>query len=168
MRDCGPPDGSRLARAPGHVLRFTMGPQFGCHYTITPTNFVTLPEQRQRKKIGEFFGILRVVQNPLRIRLARKILGIPIDGNVGGAGQKGTRTSFGPPLRDPARGSGKGIWRVRALWRALCSTCRANRPIRGLAAAPQATAFWPKPLAQHVPPLWARAALHGTPNCQAA
>ena len=57
---------------------------FKYHYTVTPTNFVTLPEAKQRKKIGEFFDILRVIQKPIRIRLARKILTIPVDGQMVG------------------------------------------------------------------------------------
>ena len=50
------------------------------HYTISPTNFVTLPEEAQKKKMGEFFDILRVARKPIRIRLARKILPVPVDG----------------------------------------------------------------------------------------
>jgi len=57
---------------------------FGYHYTITPTNFVTLPESKQCKKIGEFFDMLRIIQKPIQIRLARKILTVPIDGNMVG------------------------------------------------------------------------------------
>lgn len=52
------------------------------NYTVTPTNFVTLPQDKQRKKIGEFFDMLRVIQKPIKIRLARKILAVPIEGQV--------------------------------------------------------------------------------------
>ncbi len=54
------------------------------HYTITPSNFVTLPEAKQRKKIGEFFDLLRVIQRPIKIRLTRKILPVPVDGRTVG------------------------------------------------------------------------------------
>ena len=57
---------------------------FPYHYTVTPTNFVTLPEAKQQKKIGEFFDILRTIQKPIRIRLARKILAVPVDGQTVG------------------------------------------------------------------------------------
>ena len=57
---------------------------FPYHYTVTPTNFVTLPEAKQQKKIGEFFDILRTIQKPIRIRLARKILAVPVDGQIVG------------------------------------------------------------------------------------
>ena len=58
--------------------------KFSYHYTVTPTNFVTLPEAKQRKKIGEFFDMLRVIQKPIRIRLARKVLPVPVDGKTVG------------------------------------------------------------------------------------
>ena len=58
--------------------------KFSYHYTVTPTNFVTLPEAKQRKKIGEFFDLLRIIQKPIRIRLTRKILPVPIDGQTVG------------------------------------------------------------------------------------
>ncbi len=61
-----------------------MGDGFSYHYTVTPTNFVTLPEEKQRKKLGEFFDLLRVIQKPIRIRLARKVLTIPVDGRMVG------------------------------------------------------------------------------------
>ena len=58
--------------------------KFSYYYTVTPTNFVTLPEAKQRKKIGEFFDLLRVIQKPIRIKLSRKILDIPVDGQMVG------------------------------------------------------------------------------------
>ena len=54
--------------------------KFTYHYTVTPTNFVTLPESKQRKKIGQFFDLLRLIHKPIRIRLARKVLFVPIAG----------------------------------------------------------------------------------------
>ena len=57
---------------------------FSYHYTVTPTNFVTLSEQGQKKKIGEFFDLLRVITKPIRIRLARKMLTVPVDGQMVG------------------------------------------------------------------------------------
>jgi len=57
---------------------------FSYHYTVTPTNFVTLPEDKQRKRIGEFLDILRTIQKPIRIRLARKMLTVPVDGRMVG------------------------------------------------------------------------------------
>ena len=58
--------------------------EFSYHYTVTPGNFVTLPEPKQRKKIGQFFDLLRVLQKPIKIRMARKILPVPVDGNTVG------------------------------------------------------------------------------------
>ena len=55
---------------------------FQYHYTVTPSNFVTLPESKQKKKLGEFFDILRIIQKPIRIRLARKILTVPVGGKM--------------------------------------------------------------------------------------
>ena len=52
------------------------------HYTITPTNFVTLPDEKQRKKLGEFFDILRVIEQEIHIIFSRKMLPVPIEGKM--------------------------------------------------------------------------------------
>ena len=72
--------------------------KFSYHYTVTPTNFVTLPEQKQRKKLGEFFDLLRVISKPIRIRLARKMLTIPVDGQMVGMPILQLYVSSGEPL----------------------------------------------------------------------
>ena len=74
------------------------GVKLSYHYTVTPTNFVTLPEQKQRKKLGEFFDLLRVISKPIRIRLARKMLTIPVDGQMVGMPILQLYVSSGEPL----------------------------------------------------------------------
>ncbi len=68
------------AAAPATALSPDADGPFSHHYTVTPTNFVTLPEAGRRRKIGAFLDLLRMVRGPLRIRLTRKFLTVPVGG----------------------------------------------------------------------------------------
>lgn len=45
---------------------------------------MTLPEAEQQKRIGAFFDLLRALRGPIRLRLARKLLEVPVGGRQEG------------------------------------------------------------------------------------
>lgn len=49
---------------------------------MTATNFVTLPEEKQIRKLGEFFDILRVIEKEIHVIFSRKMLPVPIEGQM--------------------------------------------------------------------------------------
>ena len=54
-------------------------------YSITPTNFLVLPEERQRQKLLDFFELLKMLQNTATVTLER----VPITVSYGsGVGEK--------------------------------------------------------------------------------
>ena len=53
-------------------------------YSITPTNFQRLPESKQRRRLGEFFELLRMLQGAAAITMER----VPITIRYGGSGRK--------------------------------------------------------------------------------
>lgn len=70
----------------GTILKFAgaeSGKQLYPHaYTITPSNFLILPEEKQRRKLVDFFDLLRMLQHTATITLER----VPITVRMGGAG----------------------------------------------------------------------------------
>ncbi|QLH07095.1 VirB4 family type IV secretion system protein [Nitrosopumilus ureiphilus] len=56
--------------------------RFKYFYTVTATNFITLPEEKQVRKLGEFFDILRVIEKEIHIIFSRKMLPVPIEGVI--------------------------------------------------------------------------------------
>ncbi len=72
-----------------NFVDFKRNPQFGFvnkrfkyFYTVTATNFITLPEEKQVRKLGEFFDILRVIEKRIHIIFSRKMLPVPIEGVI--------------------------------------------------------------------------------------
>lgn len=49
-------------------------------YTITPTNFLILPEEKQKRRLADFFDLLRMLQNTATITLEK----VPITVRMGG------------------------------------------------------------------------------------
>lgn len=56
--------------------------EFSHFYTITPTNFITLPLERQNAKLSEFFDILRALEKKIHVIFSRKMLSVPINGSM--------------------------------------------------------------------------------------
>jgi len=56
--------------------------EFKYFYTVTPTNFITLPEEKQMRKLGEFFNFLRTLEHEIHIVFSRKMLEVPIEGQM--------------------------------------------------------------------------------------
>ena len=53
---------------------------FEYFYTVDPSNFHSLPEDKQKQKIGEFLDLLRSLEYPIRITFTRKAVPLMIDG----------------------------------------------------------------------------------------
>ena len=74
--------------------------KFKYFYTVTATNFITLPEEKQVRKLGEFFDILRVIEKEIHIIFSRKMLPVPIDGQMTDMPIIQIQISSGEPLDD--------------------------------------------------------------------
>ena len=55
-------------------------PAYSHHYTVTPTNFLILPEAKQQRRLNEFFELLRMLQGRTVITLGR----VPLTVRYGG------------------------------------------------------------------------------------
>ena len=56
--------------------------QFKYSYSIIPTNFVNLSEENQAQKMGQFFDILRVIEDRIRITMSRRMVPITVEGQT--------------------------------------------------------------------------------------
>ena len=54
--------------------------RFEYFYTLDASNFYSLPEEKQRQKMGSFFDLLRSLEKPVRITFARKVVPLLVDG----------------------------------------------------------------------------------------
>ncbi len=56
--------------------------QFKYSYSIIPTNFVNLSEENQAQKMGQFFDILRVIEDRIKIITSRRMVPITVEGQT--------------------------------------------------------------------------------------
>ncbi len=56
--------------------------RFEYFYTIDPSNFHSLPEDRQKQRIGEFLDLLRSIEKPIRITFSRKSVPLMVGGRT--------------------------------------------------------------------------------------
>ncbi len=56
--------------------------QFKYSYSIIPTNFVNLSEENQTQKMGQFFDILRVIEDRIKITMSRRMVPITVEGQT--------------------------------------------------------------------------------------
>ena len=67
--------------------------QFKYSYSIIPSNFVNLSEENQAQKMGQFFDILRVIEDRIKITMSRRMVPItcrrPNSGHASHAGTYG-------------------------------------------------------------------------------
>ena len=56
--------------------------QFKYSYGIIPTNFVNLSEENQAQKMGQFFDILRVIEDKIKITMSRRMIPITVEGQT--------------------------------------------------------------------------------------
>ena len=55
---------------------------FTYSYSIIPTNFINLSEEAQVQRLGQFFDILNVIDDRIKITMSRKILPITVEGQI--------------------------------------------------------------------------------------
>ena len=55
---------------------------FAFSYSIIPTNFINLSEESQVQKLGQFFDILNVIDDRIKITMSRRIIPITVDGQI--------------------------------------------------------------------------------------
>ena len=55
-------------------------PIFEYFYTVDPSNFHSLPDEKQKQKIGEFLDMLRSLEKIIRITFTRKAVPLMVDG----------------------------------------------------------------------------------------
>lgn len=98
-----------LAKSEGSaaVTRYVCGvpglPEYRHAYTITPFNFLILPEEKQRRKLGDFFDLLRMLQHTSTITLERVPITVQMGGGV--SSQNKTDDAVRPVKKSPAQPS---------------------------------------------------------------
>ena len=56
--------------------------EFAYFYTVDPSNFHSLPKDKQEQKVGEFLDLLRTLDKTIRITFTRKAVPLLIDGKT--------------------------------------------------------------------------------------
>lgn len=51
-------------------------------YSIIPTNFINLSEESQVQRLGQFFDILNVIDDKIKITMSRRIIPITVEGQI--------------------------------------------------------------------------------------
>ena len=55
---------------------------FPYSYSIIPTNFINLSEESQVQRLGQFFDILNVIDDKIKITMSRRIIPITVEGQI--------------------------------------------------------------------------------------
>jgi hypothetical protein len=55
---------------------------FAYSYSIIPTNFINLSEESQIQRLGQFFDILNVIDDRIKITMSRRIIPITVEGQI--------------------------------------------------------------------------------------
>ena len=55
---------------------------FPYSYSIIPTNFINLSEEAQVQRLGQFFDILNVIDDKIKITMSRRIIPITVEGQI--------------------------------------------------------------------------------------
>ena len=75
------------------VLKYVVGESskqaYKHAYTITPSNFTILPEEKQKRKLADFFDLLRMLQSTATITLERAPITVRMGAGGGSGGAKG-------------------------------------------------------------------------------
>ena len=56
--------------------------KFTFSYNIIPTNFINLSEEAQVQRLGQFFDILNVIDDRIKITMSRRMVPITVEGQV--------------------------------------------------------------------------------------
>ena len=65
-----------------HTSKKTLSHDFAFSYSIIPTNFINLSEESQVQKLGQFFDILNVIEDRIKITMSRRIIPITVEGQI--------------------------------------------------------------------------------------
>ena len=65
-----------------HTSKKRSSNDFTYSYSIIPTNFINLSEEAQIQRLGQFFDILNVIDDKIKITMSRKILPITVEGQI--------------------------------------------------------------------------------------
>jgi len=55
---------------------------FTYSYSIIPTNFINISEESQVQRLGQFFDILNVIDDKIKITMSRRIIPITVEGQI--------------------------------------------------------------------------------------
>ena len=55
---------------------------FPYSYSIIPTNFINLSEESQVQRLDQFFDILNVIDDKIKITMSRRIIPITVEGQI--------------------------------------------------------------------------------------
>jgi len=55
---------------------------FAYRYSIIPTNFINLSEEAQVQRLGQFFDILNVIDDKIKITMSRRIVPITVEEQI--------------------------------------------------------------------------------------
>jgi len=56
--------------------------EFAFSYSIIPTNFINLSEEAQIQRLGQFFDILNVIDDRIKITMSRRMVPITVEGQI--------------------------------------------------------------------------------------
>ena len=56
--------------------------KFAFSYSIIPTNFINLSEEAQIQRLGQFFDILNVIDDRVKITMSRRLVPITVEGQI--------------------------------------------------------------------------------------
>ena len=56
--------------------------EFTYSYSIIPTNFINISEESQVQRLGQFFDILNVIDDKIKITMSRRIIPITVEGQI--------------------------------------------------------------------------------------
>ena len=56
--------------------------KFAFSYSIIPTNFINLSEEAQIQRLGQFFDILNVIDDRIKITMSRRMVPITVEGQI--------------------------------------------------------------------------------------
>ena len=55
---------------------------FAYSYSIIPTNFINISEESQVQRLGQFFDILNVIDDKIKVTMSRRIIPITVEGQI--------------------------------------------------------------------------------------
>ena len=73
---------NKKQQAPSSSKKQSSPYKFAFSYSIIPTNFINLSEEAQIQRLGQFFDILNVIDDRIKITMSRRIVPITVEGQI--------------------------------------------------------------------------------------